>query len=71
MFSTNFGEAQRYHFTGEEKERVSPKEATRPIVAGQQIPSWFSRLPYCYRGLLRTERHAGHQGCGERDPHQK
>ena len=41
-----FGEAQRYHFTGEEKERVSPKEATRPIVAGQQIPSWFSRLPY-------------------------
>src|SRR2546421_13103090 len=65
-----FGEAQRYHFTGEEKERVSPKEATRPIVAGQQIPSWFSRLPYCYRGLLRTERHAGHQGCGERDPHQ-
>ncbi len=42
MFSTNFGEAQRYHFTGEEKERVSPKEATLLVFAATLLLPWPS-----------------------------
>src|SRR5207247_7253122 len=31
-----FGEAQRYHFTGEEKERVSPKERSEERRVGKE-----------------------------------
>jgi hypothetical protein len=38
--------------TGEEEKEGIPQEEARPLVGGQEIPVWFSRLPNCHRGLL-------------------